>query len=284
MTGVLGNFTDTLTQIAVKAVLKKTLFNQTQFIGQGSPTTAQEVALTAVGGDTLLSYRSAIARQLSSDSLETATTLAQTLVERFAQTCQDSPSPAAMPLGAIADDWICQVQDSGWMTCTLSDPGIATWLAHLSELTVPPPPPAAAAPPWPESWPQWPLCAQLHLSLPMVLHFEHARCAAWIRQGTVAPPWGWTRQSPPPCHDLLRAIAHALDTMADQQGEPKTCLRQGYLLAEAVYAFQAALPYATLSTYSAPVQSTIWTLLRAAQHCLAGVISGVLGQVPAEHL
>ena len=298
-----GGLSDTLAQIAVKRVLKKTLLDKAEAAPRFLLNVPDDFPLTAFfRNNAPLAYRSAIALQQATATSIEAKTLAQQWIEILARpanvTVNDWP--------AIAHHLNIDRDDEGWITITLADVGISIWLQDLNnrsfllglrqdepEMTLPL-----------DRLSRRPLCLQLKLSLPMLLQFSYAGCCHWLRQaeqsaqspfeqktllhqsvlhGEQGLAWRWSSQSPAACYTMLRAIVQALDTMADQQGDPVTCLRQGYALAAAVYTFQAAIPVATVPTLPPEAQISIWSIVRAAQQGLALVILGVLKQMPASN-
>ena len=306
-----GDLSDTLAQIAPKRVLKKTLLDKGKAAPWFPPVTLTTFPLTVSCVTTHpLVYRSAIARQqaaLTKDAGIKAEILAEQLVEVFSQ----SVEPAVSQPSTIAVPWVVNTEAQGWIAIALTDAWLSQWLQDLNTRSLAYLVPSSDGSPLLSeerlvavlhNLSQRPLCTQLALSLPMLLQFAHACCCHWLREraATVAAPnpvfdppalqlsgqpsWGWSSQSPIACYELLQVIAQALDTMAEQQGDRATYLRQGYRLAAAVYGFQAAMSLATVPTFAPASQVSIWSLIRAAQQGLTLVIRGVLEQTPAQSL
>ena len=307
---------NTLTQIAIKAVSKRLLFDALKASIASTPVTLANFPIAALKGNWPITYRCAIALKLAASESIAASTIANQLVEviRGQQDVKFFPGVSGQFLSALP--WVVHADDQGWILLTLCDQGIADWLAYLNELTLFPSsnqseqseqsapnetniPNQSGAAFRTEAFPRGLLCSQLQLSLPMLLQFGHARCCAWLRhadpasyreqplpftseQPPVGIPWGWSSDSPIPCHTLLCAIVQVLDTLADRRGDRTTCLRQGYVLVEAIYTFQAMMPLGTIHTLPTTDQIAIWSLTRAAQQILAWIISDVLGQRPAQ--
>ena len=299
-----GGLSDTLAQVALKRVLKKTLLDKILTLSKFDVPALVDFPLTAsFSGKSPLVYRSAIALQQAKTSLVDVETLAQQWVEMFAERENNFLIVASGDSSATAEHWFVEVGAQGWISIILTDLGITTWLQTwndraLSSLTLQDETASILSS---ENLPKLPLCVQLKLSLPMLLQFGHACCCYWLQQGrTLAKEksvhqlamereqalpdsaWGWSSESPIACHMLLRAIVRALDTMAAQAGDRMTCLRQGYAIAEAVYRFQAAIPLVTIHSLPPESQVSIWSSIRAAQQSLALVILAILKQIPMQ--
>ncbi|MEL6383081.1 MAG: hypothetical protein AAFQ89_11640 [Cyanobacteria bacterium J06626_18] len=301
-----GDLSDTLAQIAAKSVLKKTLLDKKEAAYERLPLLPGTFPLTASSGEKYpLVYRSAIALEQVALSTIDAEALAQQWVEVLME--RDDLAGAAPP--AIAIPWIVDADAQGWLVISLTDAWISRWLQVLhsrsrvylagmrnTDSSLASPDLGTVL----HTLSRRPLCTQLALSLPMLLQFTHACCCYWLSERCASGPptqnsigdspvveapeisGEWSSQSPGACHELLRAIAQALDIMAEQRGDRATCLRQGYRLAEAVYTFQAAIPLATVPTFGPEIQTSIWSIVRAAQQGLALVILGILKQTPAQ--
>ncbi|NER82989.1 MAG: hypothetical protein F6K42_26225 [Leptolyngbya sp. SIO1D8] len=307
----LKSLSDLIGQLSVKTVLKKSLFNTTEAAIPNFPGNLAKFPLTTSSRHASICYRSAIALKLAASEPSKAKAIANQFIEvtKGWEDVKFFPEvPKAItntPQGRL------QADAQGWITLTLSEAGIAAWLQGLNDF------PLAreleqigsVGSPQMDRLRSLPLCSRLQLSLPLLLQFGHVRCCAWLRyrdetdhrvssdqrgvddegddqslawRELPATQWGWSDKSPSACYQLLQAIVQAVDTMADQSGEPTTCLRQGYVLVEAIYAFQSAIPLGTIYDLPAEIQVSIWSLTRAAQQVLMLVIVGVLQQTPAQ--
>ncbi len=305
-----GDLSDTVTQIAAKSVLKKTLFDKAVAASRCPPILSDTFPLTSSLGEKYpLTYRSAIAlKQAALEKLGKSD--AATLAKQWVKALTQSDDAAEIASSAIAVPWIVDADAQGWITIAPTDSWISGWLHNLNHCSLgcltetrdsSSSSASAAIDTVLTDLSKRRLCAQLALSLPMLLQFAHAYCCYWLSERLAVTPsgsdlvlnrsalqlpreiiWSWSSQSPIPCRKLLQAVVYALDTMADQQGNCTTCLRQGYTLAAAVYDFQAAIPLATVQTFSPDIQLSIGSLIKAAQQSLALVILGVLEQTPMQ--
>lgn len=301
-----GDFSATLARISVKAALKKILFDHLEPAIASFLVNPAGVPLTTASGETPIVYHSAIALKLAAlGSLSTPNSWHR-WIEIISEQMNTKPNQPISQTGlasAIADHWQVTADTQGGILLTLNSHGIATWLQQVytvipPSITITGEPARLAKPPGPQCW----LGQHLRLSGPMTLQFGHARCWTWLHdlqqqstqplvqlgdQGSLVQGHGrmvWSDHSPKACHRFLQAIARAIDTMADHADDPVACLRQGYALSHAVYEFQGAVPFATVSGQPATIQDSTWSLVLAAQRVLALVISVWLRQTPMHYL
>ena len=304
-----GGLSDTLAQVAVKRVLKKTLLDKFVTLSNFDLPTPVDFPLTEFSSSKApLAYRSAIALQQAAASSVDIETLAQKWGEVLTSQVNTLPIAQTSDRSLTTAHWHAEVESQGWLIITLTDLGITTWLQVWNNLvwhnsilpfTVPLEQERLQLP---AKLTRLPLCGQLRLSLPMLLQFAHACCGHWLQQVKTLqqadswpsyeterehtssnPIWEWSSQSPIACHTLLQRVVRAIDMMAAQAGDPTTCLRQGYIIAEAVYNFQATIPLATVHTWPPESQVSVWSTVRAAQQGLALVLGGILKQTPTQN-
>lgn len=299
-----GTFIDFLGEISLKAVLKKILLEIFIEITKTTDASADQKILAGRGfplGGVISSaerfgYPSAIATRLAAQKSQNAILLAHYLAELFQNYFCHSANELEATERAIAQNLQVTANDRGWLTMTLADQGIIAWLNLLKSVELP----APAHQDWQYSLSRlqkhhFPLCDRLKLSLPALLGWADARCGTLITQAKQTkganchppePPLAlsanrnchWTSQAPPACHDLLKAVIQAIDGWADKSGTGAAALQQGYAVAAAVYAFDAAMPIATVKTRSPLIQATIWSTLEVAQKCLALIAMSTFGQ------
>jgi len=299
-----GTFIDFLREISLKAVLKKILLETFIEITKTTDAYADQKILAdksfPLGGVISLAerfgYPSAIAPRLAAPNSQNAILLAHSLAELFQNYFCHSANGLEAREGAIAQNLQVIANDCGWLTMTLADQGVIAWLSLLNAVELP----APAHQDWQYSLSRlqkhhFPLCDRFKLSLPALLGWADARCGTLITQAKQTkganchppePPLAlaanrdchWTSQAPPACHDLLKAVIQAIDGWVDKSGAGEAALQQGYAVATAVYAFDAAMPIGTVKPRSPLIQATIWSTLEAAQKCLALIAMSTFGQ------
>jgi len=234
-------------------------------------------------------YESAIAHVLASTQAQAADTLAPQLAADitvyFAQA-----KPVASPEWAIAAGLQVQATPQGWLILTVSAAGLTAWQQHWRQIPLPTPDLADGQTIATLSG-NWPLCDRLQLSLPMLLQWAYARCQTWQQeqaqqtdQRAAALPTsqaGTEAGRDGVVGGLLPAAIQALDQMAARAGEPTSCVRQGYVLAEQIYRYDAHRAQLRSPT-GARMESA--ATLAAAQKVLAFVLTAVLNITPLNHL
>lgn len=279
--------------IAAKLMLQKALFKKIDAKVPGFILSPAQFPLSSAASPTGIVYRSAIALKLAAQISVFADIAAYDLSEHFVK---DLPlENRNLPI--TWTDWSMQRQDSGWIFFTLSDHGISKWLEHLcSELAERSLVPFADTSSTNPNLPLPKLCRQLRLSLPMFLQWSYVRCYHWGQYladsqhqqvqatGTHTPAslsWGWSAESPLPCHQLLQVLCAAVDRIAASSVNPQTLLAQGYAVAAAFHQLQGTLPRKTVHGLSPVVQTSIWSLTQAVHYLLAQVIATIYHQKPA---
>ncbi|HEY9889032.1 MAG TPA: hypothetical protein V6D02_11570, partial [Candidatus Obscuribacterales bacterium] len=266
---VSGELAAQLACLAPREVLKKALTEGLTAWKNGKIPPGETVPLGELARDGTWSYASAIAQQLAATYGWDAATVAHEIISIMPQAVAWDVRGVAAHLGTLALPLVVTAPTPGWLTLTLTDQAIAHWLTGLLSLAAGVATLPLAAGPSPEQRGHWPLCDRLQLSLPLLLQWSHARC--WTRGAggegavgrsplTVASP-RWTATAPRPCHDLLAQVIRTVDRLAAVPTGGKPWLRQGYMLAQAVYDFEAAVPQGAIAGLAAPAQVAVESTL-----------------------
>lgn len=246
-------------------------------------------------------YESAIAPKLLGNTAPATAEYAQTIAQQLHQcghvlTHQRRHLP---PL--LAANMHIVATPQGWLTLTLSDVGISTWLALIADRI-----PQGAHDRFPSRFGQPPtpppsnrvLCDRLRLSLPALLTWTHERCAIKLREMEIldrqensasslgrqssftnVAAYGAPTASAPHI-PLLKSAIHATDSLAVRPLQAQTWWRQGYALSDAAYRFDAAWSLTTLrSLPPADYDMTCRTL--SAAHNLLLLILAQTGVQPS---
>lgn len=123
-------FSDTLAQIAMKGLLKKTLFDKVPISARYHLSDSTDFPLIASPDNSAsLVYRSAIALKLAASKSTDANTIAKQLIEAIATVHHQSLeiSEAA----SLTKAWTLANDDQGWIIIALSDSSVTAWLDRL---------------------------------------------------------------------------------------------------------------------------------------------------------
>jgi len=283
--------TTELATVSLRMLLQKSLSHYLHTQGAKARFDREAVPLSSlqVSGELDYQYESAIAHALAAtDALEAVTLapqLAADLMAAFAEADQ-----ATSLVGAIATGLRVHATPQGWLTLTVLPAGLTAWRQHWLQAPLPALAGAGAISAMPDLKGHWPLCDRLQLSLPMVLQWAHVRCQTWQQQladhrATKPPltaPWVTDEVLPGRLRvDLLPAVIQALDQMAARAGETPACIRQGYVLAEQVYRYDAhRAQWRSLTDERMESAAT----LAATQKVLAWVLAIGFNILPLGHL
>lgn len=239
-------------------------------------------------------YESAIAQKLLGSNAPATAGYAQTIVQQLHQCGHALTHQSRHPPQSLAVDMDIAVTPQGWLTLTLSNIGISSWLALITEqvpqrihdrfsLRFDQPstlPPSNRV-----------LCDRLHLSLPALLTWAHQRCAIKLRAmevldcqensaSSLSRQSGPTNVAPdgaatsPGAHiRLVKSAIHATDSLAARPLQAQTWWRQGYALAEAVYRFDAAWSLTALRSLPPANYNMTCSALRAAHTLLSLILA-----------
>lgn len=304
MVTVYGEIDHILPDLSLKAIFQKILFSCAQVGANSGLRNPADVPLRVCANLPGLTYRSAIAYKLKPAAQLSVEQWAHQLALKITAQAAEVPGQTSAPiLLRLEEHWSIHVEPSGWIALRVTRQGVLSWLHQFNQIAVRlshhPPSPAVPIALLPST--HFSLCQKLRVSLPVFLQVSHARCHAWLRhlgEPTMSLPKPLSSESLPtfeviddapsqasdPYEALLKALVLVTDTMAAQIGDAQTYLRQAYSLAQAIYAFQATVPVATVYQLSTDNQIILGGLMQASQQILALVLIGVLGQTPTNNL
>lgn len=296
------NLANLLAAISLKGMLKEALFLRLEAVGIRLPLN-HEIPIKKIDCELEVLYSSAITLALAAKSSEKPGLLADRLAQERTMSSFTEAS-FANPRAKIAHSVSIRHASDGWLILFLCDQGIAWWLWSVNTLSAnilsavsPSGSQIHCQTAMIESATATPLCQQLKLSVPMLLHWAYARCNARLCQATaISKPFfdshsqsgtanfTWSSESPIVCHELLHSIISAIDNLVAKSDSSKTSIYHGYLLAEAIYRFDAAVSVSACKAMSTQCQQSVWSLLITAQNLLALMITVMLKQTPLSSL
>jgi hypothetical protein len=296
-----GNFVTLIDSISLRAALQEILLNGLAATGIVEPLTIANFPLSHLGDRSGVSYTSAIAPMIAAKLSLNSVVLAQQLAQALPLCLQRQP-PLDQAEPAIAPHINISSTAQGWLTVFLTAPGVTVWLEHVNALNL-----AQVAPPRLPSGPdtvwldQFPLCDRLHVSLPLLLAWAYTRCQTLLSHaeletspepvpaipGVLPPSLPLNTQLdeiPDVGGDLLKALIRAVDTIAKHAKSRRAIGRQGYQVAEAIYAFDAGMSIMAVDRLPSRQQLRIRQTLTAAQQILALILVGLSLAVPPKSL
>lgn len=253
--------------------------------------------------DSGMKYSSPIALLLAARSSQDSATLAHCLKQKLQSALHSTQRCVDEAVLQLAHELSVAVDNQDWLTVTVSEQGLARWLWEFTAMPVAPKSlPHSATLSAPNLQTSFPLCDRLQLSLRMLLQWAYIRCDRWLRAINVAlqqraderfsvkplksfsqSRWG-LNDCPLAAQALLYELVKVLDHISDHPQDIKNGLRQGYTLAAAVYAFDAAMPLAAVARWPQSAQVWGWHILEGARNALAVIMVELLGAAPLSNL
>ena len=293
-----GNFTELFCNISPRGMLQKILVALLATFQPLSGIVDKRFPLSYLSSSEGVTYNSAIAPMLCANQSQDAVRWAEQFAIFLRSSLRDNTILAEKGRRAIANHLQIETNDRGWLKLTLAESGIAAWLDSLQSLNISVLVEVLTKCQLPTTSlkrQSFPLGDRLRLSLPMLLNWAYTRCHLLLEAAELRPNADcseqfpashqdlptWTNDSPPLCHELLKATVQVVDHLAAQPITAQNFMKQGYALAETIYTFDAALPTLAVSKQRLDIQVATYSMLRAVKNILALILIGLFGETPS---